>query len=214
MRISVLCSTRGHPVWGELERWVARQSAQHRVELVDDVGLLAGGDLLLLISCQQIVGRDLRERYGKTLVVHAADLPEGRGWSPLVWQILAGRQRIAVTLLEAADAVDAGAILGQRWLEFAGHELSDEINASLFAAELALLDFAVAQSGSITPRPQDESRATWYRRRTPEDSRLDPEKTLGEQFDLLRVCDPQRYPAFFDYRGHRYVLRIEKDDHE
>ena len=214
MNISVLCSTRGHPVWEGLERWVARQSAQHQVELVDKLGALSGGDLLLLISCQQIVGRDVRNRYGQALVVHASDLPEGKGWSPLVWQILEGRQRIAVTLLEASDEVDSGAILGQRWLEFAGHELIEEINVSLFAAELDLLDFAVAQFGAVTPRAQDGSCATWYRRRTPEDSRLDPEKTLGEQFDLLRVCDPQRYPAFFEYRGHRYLLRIVKDDHE
>lgn len=214
MRISLLCSTRGHPVWQALERWLARHSAQHQVELVDDAGALSGGDLLFLISCQQIVGRELRGRYVQTLVAHASDLPEGRGWSPLVWQILEGRGRIAVTLLEAADEVDAGAILGQRWLEFGGHELSDEINASLFAAELELLDLALEKFGALTPRPQDGSRATWYRRRTPEDSRLDLQKTLGEQFDLLRVCDPQRYPAFFEHRGHRYVLRIEKDDHE
>jgi methionyl-tRNA formyltransferase len=27
---------------------------------------------------------------------------------------------------------------------------------------------------------------------------------------LLRVADPQRFPAFFDLRGHRYLVRIEK----
>lgn len=214
MKISVLCSTRDHPAWPELERWVARQSRQHQVELVDRPGALSGGDLLFLVSCQEIVGGDLRSRYRQTLVVHASDLPEGRGWSPLVWQILEGRDRIAVTLLEAADEVDAGPILGQRWLVFEGHELVDEINASLIEAELALLDLAVAQFGFLAPRAQDEGRASWYRRRRPEDSRLDPGKTLGEQFDLLRVCDPQRYPAFFEHRGHRYRLRIEKDDHE
>jgi methionyl-tRNA formyltransferase len=36
------------------------------------------------------------------------------------------------------------------------------------------------------------------------------DRPLGEQFDLLRISDPMRYPAFFDWMGHRYVLRIEK----
>jgi len=58
--------------------------------------------------------------------------------------------------------------------------------------------------------PQDERPPSYYRRRTPDDSRLDPSRSIAEQFDLLRVADPQRFPAFFDLRGHRYVVRIEK----
>ena len=30
------------------------------------------------------------------------------------------------------------------------------------------------------------------------------------QFDLLRVVDTERYPAFFDCRGRRYIVKIEK----
>jgi methionyl-tRNA formyltransferase len=50
---------------------------------------------------------------------------------------------------------------------------------------------------------------TWYARRRAADSRLDPDRTLAQQFDLLRVVDNDRYPAFFDLRGHRYRLRID-----
>ena len=42
------------------------------------------------------------------------------------------------------------------------------------------------------------------------DSRLDPSRSIAEQFDLLRVADPQRFPAFFDLRGHRYLVRLKK----
>ena len=43
-----------------------------------------------------------------------------------------------------------------------------------------------------------------------QDSRLDPHRPIADQFDLLRVADPDRFPAFFDLRGHRYLVRIEK----
>jgi methionyl-tRNA formyltransferase len=142
--------------------------------------------------------------------VHASDLPKGRGWSPLVWQILEGHQDIAVTLLEAQDPVDSGVIWAKRWLHFAGHELYDEINAALFTAELELMDYALAHCDNIVPQVQDEARASWYRRRTPEDSRIDPQRPLFEQFDLLRVADPERYPAFFELRGQRYEISIRK----
>jgi sialic acid synthase SpsE len=38
----------------------------------------------------------------------------------------------------------------------------------------------------------------------------DPSKTIAEQSDLLRVVDNERYPAFFDMRGKRYVLRSRR----
>ena len=34
--------------------------------------------------------------------------------------------------------------------------------------------------------------------------------SIAEQFDLLRVVDPEHYPAFFDYRGKRYIPKVEK----
>ena len=50
---------------------------------------------------------------------------------------------------------------------------------------------------------------TYMTKRIPADSQLDPCKSIAEQFDLLRVADSQRFPAFFDYRGKRYLVKIE-----
>jgi len=221
MKITVLCSSRAHPVFPHLERWRAAQADRHQVALVEAVAqveALGRGDILFLISCHEILPPRLRALYRAALVIHASDLPRGRGWSPLVWQILEGRNDIPVTLLEAADPVDSGAIWHQVWLHFQGHELVDEIHAALFAAELELMDYAVANLGSVCPRPQI-GEPSHYRRRLPEDSRLDPKRSLAEQFNLLRVADPDRYPAFFDHLGQRYALRISKmepqaDPHE
>lgn len=210
MRLSILCSDIRHPVYPLLRGWMKANQATQTVELVHRKAELSGGDILFLISCHELIQRVDRERYGVTLVIHASDLPRGRGWSPHVWQILEGKAEITVTLLEAEDAVDSGAIWAQRKMTLQGHELIDEINEQLFAIELALMDYAVAQYGTITPSPQSDAMATYYPERLPGDSRIDPDKTIAEQFDLLRVADPGRYPAFFDYRGHRYHIQIEK----
>jgi methionyl-tRNA formyltransferase len=210
MKISVLCSSRNHPVYAWLERWRQSRQCRDEVELAETSTALKGGDVLFLVSCGEMIVRTTRDRYRAVLVLHASDLPEGQGWSPHVWQILQGRNRIAVTLLAAEDAVDTGLIWGQEWVEFGGHELHDEINEKIFAAELRLMDHAADHFDAIVPRAQDGRPPTRYRKRVPEDSRLDPEKSLAEQFDLLRICDPQRFPVFFDYRGQRYLLRIEK----
>jgi len=216
MRIAILCSSKQHPVNPRLVSWAEKHRHAHEILLVERSRELPeeGGDLLFLISCQEIVGAEIRKRYRAALVIHASDLPRGRGWSPWVWQILEGRNEIVVTLLEAEDAVDSGAIWHQIPIHFEGHELYDEIHAKLFDAELALMDFALENFGRIEPVPQ-KGTPSYYRRRTPEDSRLDVNRSIAEQFDLLRVADPNRYAAFFDYRGHRYQVILKKvDRHE
>ncbi|AJA62016.1 MULTISPECIES: formyltransferase family protein [Bradyrhizobium] len=210
MKISIVCSSASHPVYAHLEQWARLARASHDVELVQKKAELTGGDILFLISCHEIISAQDRARYGASLVIHASDLPLGRGWSPHIWQILEGKHDIVVSLLEAEDQVDTGAIWAQRHMVLEGHELYDEINAKLFAIEMELMSEAVAVEGRRARMRQDGRAPTYYRRRGPEDSRLDPNRSIAEQFELLRVVDPQRFPAFFDFRGHRYVVRIEK----
>ena len=57
---------------------------------------------------------------------------------------------------------------------------------------------------------EQSGESTYYPRRGPEDSRLDVNKSLREQFNMLRVVDNDRYPAFFEIAGERYFLKVEK----
>ncbi|MGB5278913.1 MAG: formyltransferase family protein [Gammaproteobacteria bacterium] len=212
MKLTVLYSSTEHPVYPWLVRWQKAHKDVHDIELVSSTRDVSGGEILFLISFHEIVSVAVRERYSKTLVVHASDLPHGRGWSPHIWQILKGSNDITVTLLEAEDKIDSGAIWRKECMQLEGHELVDEINEKLFNIELGLMDFAVDNCSSITPQYQADSQASYYSKRLPCDSRLNPYKTIAEQFELLRVSDPRRFPAFIDYRGYRYKLTIEKID--
>ena len=62
----------------------------------------------------------------------------------------------------------------------------------------------------IIPTPQSKIGSSNYPRRNPEDSKLDINKSIVEQFDLLRVVDKKRYPCFIEHRGHRYKINMEK----
>lgn len=210
MKVSILCSDPRHPVMPHLRRWAQMQAVAHKVGIFQRRAELPGGDLLFLISCAEVIDAQWRARYRNTLVIHASDLPLGRGWSPLIWQVLAGARDITVTMLEAVDTVDAGPIWRQETFRIEGHELHDELNERLFEIEVRLMDWAVEHVPGSMPVPQRDVPPTYYRLRKPEDSRLDPRRTIEDQFDLLRTCDPERYPAFFDLRGHRYKVTISK----
>lgn len=211
MKISALCSDPRHPVVPHLGRWIAWACAQgHQAHLCHDKSEATGGDVLFLVSCTQVIKEQERSRYKHVLVLHASNLPQGRGWSPHIWSILEGAQEFTVCLLEAADPVDSGDIWLRTIVQLDGSELLPEINGKLFAAELELMTRAVQDMDHIVPQAQAGEPGRYLRKRTPADSELDPDRPLAQQFDLLRVADDARHPAFFYFRGHRYILKIEK----
>lgn len=207
--VHVLCTDPTHPVNSWLESWADRVAGQAKVHILRDVSALRSGDFLFLVSCQQIVRKAMRAAYRHCLVLHASALPEGRGMSPHIWQLLQGRDHLTVTLLNAEDMVDSGAIWHQLSFPVARTALADEINRDLFESELALMDWAIEHCDKTQPYAQ-KGPSTSYRRRTPADSEIDVNRPLSDYFDLLRVADPMRFPAYFVHRGQKYRVRIDK----
>jgi methionyl-tRNA formyltransferase len=188
---------------GELE------SRGHNVFFCNTQEEIREGEVAFLLSCEKIVPEAVLGRNKHNIVIHPSALPEGRGFSPLSWQILEGKNDIPISLFEAVSKVDTGAIYEQRVMHFEGHELNEELKAEQGETTIAMA------LGFIDSYPPREGRlpvgtGAWYKRRSAKDSALDPDKTITEQFDLLRIVDNKRYPAFFTYRGHTYILRIEK----
>ena len=213
MKITILCSSNKHPVNAYLEQWVKSYQHAHEIDVVRNKTDLSGGDILFLISCTEIISDADRCAFKNVLVIHASDLPHGRGWSPHVWQIIEGKEEIVLSMLEARDMVDSGDIWKKLSVFIPKNALYDEINQLIFDAELSLIDHAIASFHANQPVPQDPTiSATYYPKRTPKDSRIDPKQSIESQFNLIRVCDPDRYPAFFDLHGQRYRLRLEKSD--
>lgn len=213
MKITILNSSEAHPINSWLKCWIKKQSNKHEINLVRSKDELDGGDILFLISCSEIIKAEDRSKYQKTLVIHASDLPKGRGWSPHIWEIVNGANEITVSLLEASDKVDAGDIWHKVKVKVPKTALYDEINEILFGAELLLMDYAVENFETIKPEKQSlELDPTYWPKRSPKDSELDIEQSIEQQFDLIRVCDPNRFPAFFYRNGKKYLLRVEAVD--
>jgi UDP-2,4-diacetamido-2,4,6-trideoxy-beta-L-altropyranose hydrolase len=181
----------------------------HEVRWVHNPAEVECGDAAFFLSLSKIVPPEILRRNAHNLVVHESALPQGRGWSPLTWQILEGKSEVPVSLIEAASHVDAGEIYAQRVLRFDGSELVGELRTAQAQATSELCGEFVARYPFICAqgRPQ-VGEPSYYPRRGPADSRLDPDKSIREQFNLLRVADPERYPAFFELGGQRYQIRL------
>ncbi len=211
MNISILITSEEHPVNSYIDEWVIKNN-DHKIDLVHSKKEITSGDILFLISCSEIISKKERKKYKKTLVIHASDLPVGRGWSPHVWEIINGATNITLSLLEAEDKVDTGDIWKKISVPIPKTALSDEINELIFIAELELMDFAITNFKTTNPEKQSNIDSNHWPKRSPKDSEIDINQTISEQFDLIRVCDSKRFPAFFYKDGVRFDITIEKNN--
>jgi methionyl-tRNA formyltransferase len=182
----------------------------HEAQIFTDHRTLEFGEILFILSYFKILPESALALHRHNIVVHASDLPEGRGFSPMAWQIVKGRGVITFSLFEAVAELDAGPVYTRSKLNLKGTELFAEWKALQNEQVISMVRQFVAEYPSILKRAVPQSgEGSVYRRRTSSDDRLDPDASLGSQFDKVRVCDPSNYPAWFEYRGRKFRLRID-----
>ncbi len=187
----------------------------HTVRCVSLKTELKKADISFFLSCFEIIGREYLKKSDHNIVVHASDLPHGKGWSPTSWQILEGKNKIPLTLFEAVDAVDAGCIYLKDCIELNGSELIGEWQRLLGDKIVEMcLNFMDGYPENIKDGYEQSGEESFYPRRRPKDSELDINKTIAEQFNLLRIVDNEKYPAFFIKNGKKYLLKIYEDQND
>ena len=165
------------------------------------------GWICFLLGCTQLVPSKILKRNHHNLVVHESELPKGRGFAPMSWQILNGSNEITFCLVEAIEGADEGSILLKDLVVLDGTELCDEWRALQGLKTIEMCLRFVTEYESMKPT-QQIGRPSYYARRTDLDSELDLNRTLKESFNLLRIVDNKRYPAFFKVNGKKYKVEI------
>jgi methionyl-tRNA formyltransferase len=140
--------------------------------------------------------------------VHGSLLPKYRGRAPINWAVLHGEPRIGMTLHRMVRAPDAGAIVDQDGVEIGPRDTAGQAFHKVLpcARRIVARQIDALLAGTVRETPQDESQATYFGGRAPEDGRIDWTKTSREIFNLIRaVADP--YPgAFTDVPGSRLMV--------
>ena len=183
----------------------------HSVSHVHEEEDLSSADFCFYLSFSKVVSKDTLNLFGHNIVAHSSDLPEVRGWSPLTWQILEGKNEIQTVLFEASEKVDSGQIHLKQELKFAGHDLIDEIRATQGTLIVSMVKRLIeGYPESLFNGIEQSGKGSYYSRRRPGDSKVDPDSSLRQVFLQLRLADNDNYPVFFELNGHKYELRISK----
>ena len=119
------------------------------------------------------------------------------------------KKKITVCLLEVSKKFDSGDIYEKTNIILDGSELYKEIRHKQAEATFKLIQKFLKKYPNFNSTSQF-GKPTYYRKRIPEDSQLNINKSIKSQFNLLRICNNEEWPAFFVLNGIKYVLKIEK----
>jgi methionyl-tRNA formyltransferase len=210
MKITILTDNPNSWILPYVEDLKKQIDESHQITHVFNTSDIIGGDIMLVLSCEKILKLEYLKLHKSNVVVHPSKVPLGKGWSPLAWQILEGSNNIPVTLFEAVEAVDAGDVYMVDYINLEGHELNEEIKHQQGLVTMKMVKKYIDEFKSMVGVPQ-KGEETFYPRRKQKENELDVNKSISEQFNLLRVVDNERYPAHFYINGKKYILKIYKE---
>jgi methionyl-tRNA formyltransferase len=140
--------------------------------------------------------------------LHGSLLPKYRGRAPINWAVLHGEARIGMTLHRMVKSADAGPIVDQEGVDLGPRDTAEQAFRKVLPCARRVLarQIDALLAGSARETPQDESQATYFGGRTPEDGRIVWTQTSAQIFNLIRaVTDP--YPgAFTESAGARLMV--------
>jgi len=140
--------------------------------------------------------------------MHGSYLPTYRGRAPLNWAIINGENYGGVSLHVLEKSFDTGDIVGQKKVRFGKREYAGAIQPRITAAAQSVLKRALPSllKGSPRLKKQDDSKATYFGKRTPEDGRLDFSKPAKDVFNMVRALGKPFPGAFTDAFGRRLII--------
>jgi methionyl-tRNA formyltransferase len=140
--------------------------------------------------------------------MHGSLLPKYRGRAPINWAVLHGETQTGATLHHMVARADAGDIVDQEKIALGPQDTAHAVFAKVTRAARLVLERNIdLLKRGVAPRyRQDESRATYFGGRRPEDGRIDWRRGAGEIFNLIRAVTHPYPGAFTEIQGKRLFI--------
>ena len=146
-----------------------------------------------------IVPEEIIDNY-ECVCFHMADVPYGRGGSPLQNLVARGHRETKLSALRMVRELDAGPVYMKEPLSLEGGAEEIYIRATRLCAKM--IECIVREEPE--PQPQ-EGEVIVFERRTPDQSEIPKLPDELALFDFIRMVDAEGYPkAFLEHKGFRY----------
>ncbi len=182
----------------------------YKSDLSKTLGQFAGHNLLS-IGFPFLLSQEMLGTFPLCLNVHPTLLPRYRGPSSGAHILINYERESGSTVHLIEGGMDTGPIVLQYRVPLTRFDTIRSLQRKVYSIEPKLVGDAlkVLDTPGFQPIPQDETQATVYRgKRKPEDSEIDPNKSVLGLFDFIRACDPDEFPAFFFVEGQKVCIRL------
>lgn len=138
---------------------------------------------------------------------HPTKLPEGRGRAPLAWVILEKTVGSATFFLMGKGA-DDGPIFVQELFEIEDEDDASSVEKKIEVAIFKALDnwLPRLKQGLWEPMPQDESLATWYGKRSPQDGWINWNDSANYIDRLIKASTKPHPGAYTYFKEHKLII--------
>jgi methionyl-tRNA formyltransferase len=135
--------------------------------------------------------------------MHGSLLPRYRGRAPVNWAVLRGETETGATLHVMTARADAGDIVDQEAVEIGPDDTGLMVQRKVSAAAVKILERRIEElkAGTAPRRPQDDSKASRFGRRQPEDGQIDWSQSAKSVHDLVRAITAPFPGAFTNVFG-------------
>jgi methionyl-tRNA formyltransferase len=139
--------------------------------------------------------------------MHPTLLPQGRGRAPIPWAIILGLKETGVTWFYADPGADTGDILIQQSVPVLDTDTASTLGARTdeIAAQLLCKALPLLASGRAPRIKQDESAASIWPRRRPDDGIVDWTRDAGALCRWIRALT-HPYPGAFTFQAERKLF--------
>lgn len=174
-------------------------------------------DIIFVVGLSQLVSRQIIDSANLGCIgYHPTRLPKGRGRAPLAWLILNGGEG-AATFFQIEEGVDSGPIYAQSPIMINEYDDANDVINKLYGAMRTALDDLCQsiKSNQLQPVSQNESMATYFGARKPEDGVIEWDHDAYQIDRLIKATAPP-HPGAYSYHRDRIIKvlgsRVNTDD--
>ncbi|MEA3283857.1 MAG: formyltransferase [Synergistota bacterium] len=140
--------------------------------------------------------------------MHGSLLPRYRGRACINWAILNGEKETGATLHRMTSKVDRGEVIDQEVVRIEETDGAKEVFMKICdaAAKIVARTFPELESGRVVGAAQDETMATEFGGRRPEDGIIRWSNDSRRIYNLIRAVTHPYPGAYTDYRGRKLFI--------
>jgi len=179
-------------------------------DLTPDIIVVCGYKYIIPVEIFNIPGLG-------SINIHPSYLPNYRGQHVINWAIVNGENETGVTIHFVDKGIDTGDVITQKKIPILFEDTAKTLHDRIYYEVCELLQqvINIIVSGNALPaKKQDDSKASYFRPRTPEDGAIDWDKNGIEIYNLIRAL-VKPWPGAYSYIKDKKMIfrdvRFEAD---